>query len=148
MRRSSGSKIAMVLVAGVLALGALACSSDSSDNAATTTTPATRTCEAWTDVQTAFAEYSKVDIVNQGLDSVRTYIDELTTAVDEFVAAASDQVKPAADAFKESLDSLLNADTTATTAEGQLAPAQQVGQSWNALAAQVVNECPSPSSSS
>lgn len=129
-----------LLVAGA------ACASDDGAATATTLTVQERYCQSWSEVATAFDAFDQVDVLNQGLDSVRAYVDGLQTALEGLEVAATDNFQPKVEAMRTSLRDL--ADTLGSTT----APAAQtraaltaLDDSWNELVAALQTDCPSVS---
>ena len=133
-----------------VSLGALVgCSSDDDTTATTTTTVDTRKeyCDAWGGLIDAFEAYDEIDVVNGGLDSVRTYCDALDSAAQQLADAADAQLQPKVDAFTTALDDL---GTTLTSSslpvdrrEQVRAAADQVDTAWNDLVEAFKAGCPS-----
>lgn len=139
------SAAAVVLVS----LGALAGCSSSEETAATTTTANTRQqyCDAWAGLISAFEAYDEIDVVNGGLDSVRSYFDDLDSAAQQLAEASDAQLQPKVDAFTTALDNL---GTTLTSSslpvdrrEQVRAAADQVDTAWNDLVEAFKAGCPS-----
>ncbi len=144
MRARRVARGAAVLIVGALALGGAACSSDDGeDSASTTTTPAEATCDAWSATTEAFGSLGQIDIVNDGLNSVRTYVDDLQVAVQELDTAVSAQYKPLVGDLKASLENLQTGATSGTVVvEGLGAQLDEVETAWNALVSELQTACP------
>lgn len=145
----SRSRVIVSAVVVVVSLGALAgCSSDG-DTAATTTTADIRQqyCDAWAGLISAFEAYDEIDVVNGGLDSVRTYFDDLDTAAQQLEAAADAQLQPDVEAFTTALDELgttLTSSSLPVDRRDQVrAAANQVDTAWNDLVDAFDAGCPS-----
>jgi ABC-type glycerol-3-phosphate transport system substrate-binding protein len=139
----------LIAAAGLAALlGLAACSSSSSEVAATTTTqsPQAAYCQAWADLVTSFGRYQEIDVVNGGLDSVRTYFDQLEAAAAGLDAAADAQLKPSVDAFVESLEQLGTTITSGSLPvdrrEQVRAAAREVDTAWNEMVTTFTTRCP------
>ena len=106
LRRSRRLILAAIIVG--LAFAALAGCGGDDDSAATTTTVDVRAqyCDSWAELITAFEAYDEIDVVEGGLDSVRTFFDDLDAAAQALADAADDQLQPSVDAFTASLDDL------------------------------------------
>lgn len=146
----SGSRlIGSVAAVVLLSLGALAGCSNDGDTAATTTTVDTRQqyCDAWSGLISAFEAYDEIDVVNGGLDSVRTYFDGLDTAAQTLADSADAQLKPKVEAFTTALDNLgttLTSSSLPVDRRQQVrAAAAQVDMAWNDLVEAFKAGCPS-----
>ena len=126
-------------------LAAAACSSGSSNTAQAS--PSAQYCQAWADTVTAFASYREVDVVNGGLNSVRTYVSKLDAAVKTLRAAADEQLQSKVDGFTAALTNL--GETLTSTAlpvdrRAQVrAAADTVNARWNDVTAAASPACPS-----
>lgn len=144
-RRMIAGATAVVL----LSLGGLAgCSDDESTTAAPPTTDIRQDyCDAWQGLITAFEAYDEIDVVNGGLDSVRTYFDDLDAAARELADAADAQLAPEVDVFTSSLDALATTMTSTSLPvdrrEQVRAAANEVDAAWNDLVAAFEAGCPS-----
>jgi hypothetical protein len=131
-------------LAAVLLLGtvAAACSDDDSADAAY--------CDSLQEARTAFEQYSEVDIVQGGLDSVRQYIDGIEAALADVRAANDARIGEEADAFRAALDELVNTVTTGSLPvdrrEQVRAASAEVDRTWAELEAAAEIECPATTS--
>jgi hypothetical protein len=137
----------------LVSLGALAGCSNDDDTAATATTVDTgqQYCDAWAGLISAFEAYDEIDVVNGGLDSVRTYFDDLDTAAQQLAEAADAQLQPKVEAFTTALDNL---GTTLTSTslpvdrrEQVRVAAADVDTTWNELVDAFNTGCPSVTAS-
>jgi hypothetical protein len=129
---------------------ALGCSGGDDEDAAGSTTaqePSQEYCDAWSDLIAAFEAYEEIDIVNGGLDSVRTYFDDLEQAAAALQVAAGAQLGDEVDAFTVALDEL---GTTLTSTSLPVdrsdlvsAATDAVDVAWNDLVAAFSAGCPS-----
>jgi hypothetical protein len=138
------SSAAVVLVS----LGALAgCSNDDTAATATTVDTGQQYCDAWAGLISAFEAYDEIDVVNGGLDAVRTYFDDLDTAARQLAEASDAQLQPKVEEFTTALDNL---GTTLTSTslpvdrrEQVRAAAADVDTAWNELVDAFKADCPS-----
>jgi hypothetical protein len=138
------SSAAVVLVS----LGALAgCSNDDTAATATTVDTGQQYCDAWAGLISAFEAYDEIDVVNGGLDAVRTYFDDLDTAARQLAEASDAQLQPKVEEFTTALDNL---GTTLTSTslpvdrrEQVRAAAADVDRTWNDLVDAFKADCPS-----
>jgi hypothetical protein len=138
------SSAAVVLVS----LGALAgCSNDDTAATATTVDTGQQYCDAWAGLISAFEAYDEIDVVNGGLDAVRTYFDDLDTAARQLAEASDAQLQPKVEEFTTALDNL---GTTLTSTslpvdrrEQVRAAAADVDTAWNDLVDAFKADCPS-----
>ena len=142
------SAVAQAVVAAVVVLtlgvAGVACSSDGSETGTTTTTPPIEaTCEAWADATEAFQAFDQIDVVNQGLDSVRTYLDGLGTSVQALQDAATAQLKPSVDRMQSSLQGLQDALTASPVVAADVRSSlQDIDTAWNSLVTELRTSCP------
>jgi hypothetical protein len=136
------------LALAVALVGGAACSTSSTTAAATTvpTGPASQYCTAWSDLVTAFGAYDQIDVVNGGLDSVRTYIDDVEAAATSLASASDSLLQPKVEAFNTSLQDLV---TTLTSPDLPVNRTQQVRDAkaevdaaWNDLVTTITTTCP------
>ncbi|MCU0310911.1 MAG: hypothetical protein MUE36_08210 [Acidimicrobiales bacterium] len=143
VRLTAGAVVVVVASFGALA----ACSSDDDSTTATTVDAAQNYCDAWSSLISAFEAYDEIDIVNGGLDSVRSYFDELETAARQLAEAADAQLEPAVDAFTTSLDDLGTALTSSSLPVDRRdqvrAATEAVDSAWNDLVEAAKAGCPS-----
>jgi hypothetical protein len=138
------SSAAVVLVS----LGALAgCSNDDTAATATTVDTGQQYCDAWAGLISAFEAYDEIDVMNGGLDAVRTYFDDLDTAARQLAEASDAQLQPKVEEFTTALDNL---GTTLTSTslpvdrrEQVRAAAADVDTAWNELVDAFKADCPS-----
>jgi hypothetical protein len=133
----------------LVSVGSLTSCSSDDETAATTTTVDTRQqyCDAWAGLIDAFEAYGEIDVVDGGLDSVRTYFDDLDTAAQQLAEASNAQLQPRVEAFTAALDDL---GTTLTSSslpvdrrEQVRAAADDVDAAWNDLVDAFEAGCPS-----
>ncbi len=148
-RRVAGCLVCLTVMTGIAA----GCSDGDDETAATTTTADSGQayCDAWADLIAAFEAYDQIDVVNGGLDSVRTYFDDLDVAAQTLETAVSEQLGDEVDAFTTALDDL---GTTLTSPslpvdrrEQVRAAAAEVDTAWNDLVAAFKADCPSVTAS-
>jgi hypothetical protein len=103
-------------------------------------------CESLVEARDAFESYADIDIVQGGLDSIRTYVDRIEAALADVRSANSARVGEEADAFRAALDELV---VTLTTGELPVdrreevrAAADEVQRTWDELVAAGEIECP------
>lgn len=137
----------IVLVAVALAFTG-ACSGTSTTTAGTTTlSPEAKYCAAWSNLVTSFSAYNQIDVINGGLDSVRSYFDRLDAAAKELQSSADSQLKPSVDAFVTSLDTLGQTVTSGSLPVDRRAQVkaarQEVDSAWNTLITKAKASCPS-----
>jgi hypothetical protein len=136
-------------VAALLALGTIAGCSSETNTAATTTTasPSQQYCDAWSGLITSFQAYDQIDVVQGGIDSVRTYFDNLKTAAKKLADTSDAQLEPAVDSFNAALDNLgttLTSSSLPVDRRAQVrAAADQVDTAWNDLVDAFKAGCPS-----
>ncbi len=145
-RRSAVAVLALALT------GAAACSSGNGTSATATTSAASGYCAAWGDLVGAFAAYDTVDIVNGGLDSVRTYISDVEAAATSLATASDSLLAPKVEAFSTSMQDLV---TTLTSKDLPVDRTQQVrdakakvDSAWNDMVATFKTQCPDVKASS
>lgn len=137
-------RVAAAVVVLTLGVASVACSSDDSDTASTTTTPPVEaTCEAWAATTDAFQAFDQIDVVDNGLDSVRTYLDGLGTAVQTLQDAATAQLKPSVDRLQSSLQGLQDALTASPVVAADVRSSlQDIDSAWNSLVTELRTSCP------
>jgi hypothetical protein len=140
--------VAAVLLCVVLLTSATAgCSND--DESSSTTTADTRQvyCDAWADLINAFEAYDDIDIINGGIDSVRTYFEDLDAAATTLEGAATDQLGVETQAFTDAVDDLgttLVSSSLPVDRRAQVRDAAEaVDTAWNDLVAAFAAGCPS-----
>lgn len=127
--------------AALLALPLAACSSNGSDEAATTTSAQASYCAAWDEVVTAFSAFDELDLVGEGLGSVRTYLDDLGESLKTFADAADAKLAPQVEDLRSSITALGGAlGGDAGTDLGDAASGLRT--SWDALVAALREDCP------
>lgn len=147
MTRSTGLRRGLALGAmSVLAVISMSCSSSGSSQSSATTSVSAAYCAAWGDLTTAFGNYDKIDLLNGGIDSVRSYFNELEAAATSLKAESDTLLAPKVEAFSTSLQDLV---TTLTSTSLPVNRAQQVRDakaavdtSWNDLVTTVKTNCP------
>ena len=131
----------------MLSFTAVACSSGGNADVTTTTDVRQVYCDAWAGLITAFKAYDEIDIVNGGLDSVRSYFDDLDAANQTLDAAASDQLEGEIVAFTDALDNLGSTLTSPSLPVDRRTQVQEasvaVDTAWNDLVAALTADCPS-----
>jgi hypothetical protein len=134
MKRSAG-----FIASALLAAGAFAGCDDGDDADAAY-------CDSLVEMRQAFESYSEIDVVEGGLDSIRTYVDGIETALAEVRSANDARIGVEADAFRTALDELV---TTLTSGELPVdrreevrAAADDVKRTWDELVAAGEIECP------
>lgn len=144
------------LIVGVAAIamvssGVLASCSKDDDAATTTVDTRQEYCDSWAGLISAFEAWNEIDIVNGGLDSIRTYFDNVDSAAKQLAGAADAQLKPAVDAFTSTLDDL---GTTLTSSSLPVdrrdevrSAADDVDSAWNDLVEALKAGCPSVTAS-
>jgi hypothetical protein len=128
--------------AALLALPLAACSSNGSDEEATSTTSVQAAyCGAWDDVVDAFAAFDELDLVGEGLGSVRTYLDDLGESLQTFGDAADAKLGPQVEDLRSSITAL--GDALAGDADTDLGDAAaDLRTSWDALVTALREDCP------
>lgn len=103
-------------------------------------------CDSLVEMRQAFESYSEIDVVEGGLDSIRTYVDGIETALADVRSANDARIGDEADAFRTALDELV---TTLTSGELPVdrreevrAAADEVERTWDELVAAGEIECP------
>jgi hypothetical protein len=103
-------------------------------------------CDSLAEVRDAFESYSDIDIVQGGLDSIRTYVDRIEAALEEVRSANSARISEEAEAFRAALDelvvSLTSGDLPVDRREEVRAAADEVQRTWEELVAAGEIECP------
>jgi hypothetical protein len=144
IRRRSTRSAALAALALPLALLLLApACSDDDEGSSDTTTAEDRTCEAWSGVVTSFEAYEEIDVVDEGLDSVRSYLSDLESALGEFGDAASDQLRPEVEALTSAVGDLEDAVTGDASASAVGEAVDEIDAAWNDLVDTLSTECPS-----
>jgi hypothetical protein len=135
LKRSTG------LIASALLVAAVASGCGDDDGAADVAY-----CDSLVELRDAFESYSEIDVVEGGLDSIRTYVDGIETALSDVRSANDARIGEEADAFRTALDELV---TTLTSTELPVdrreevrAAADEVERTWDELAAAGEVECP------
>jgi hypothetical protein len=134
MKRSAGLIASALLVAAAVA----GCDDGGDADAAY--------CDSLVELRQAFESYSEIDVVEGGLDSIRTYVDGIETALADVRSANDARIGEEADAFRTALDELV---TTLTSGELPVdrreevrAAADEVERTWDELVAAGEIECP------
>ena len=136
LRRAAVALGAALLLAGPLA----ACSSSGSDaESSPTSSVQAAYCGAWDDVVEAFAGFDDLDLVNDGLGSVRSYLDDLGESLQTFADAADAKLRPQVDDLEAAIQGL--ADAVAGDADLGDA-ATELRSSWDALVKALREDCP------
>lgn len=136
LRRSTAAATA------VLVLLLAGCSSNGSDAEATsTTTVQAAYCGAWDDVVASFTEFDELDLVGEGLASVRTYLDDLGESLQTFSDAADAKLGPQVEDLRSSITAL--GDAIGGDADTDLGDAAaDLRTSWDALVTALREDCP------
>lgn len=136
LRRSAAAATA------VLVLLLAGCSSNGSDAEATsTTTVQAAYCGAWDDVVASFTEFDELDLVGEGLASVRTYLDDLGESLQTFGDAADAKLGPQVEDLRSSITAL--GDAIGGDADTDLGDAAaDLRTSWDALVTALREDCP------
>ncbi len=134
------SRRAAVLVAVLLVVPLAACASSGSESFNPDTTQVQAAyCGAWDDVVDAFAAFDDLDLVNDGLSSVRTFLDDLGTSLEAFADAADAKLRPQVDDLKAAIDGL----GEAIAGDADLGDAAtELRTAWDALVAALQEDCP------
>ncbi len=145
MRTSLSPRAAVSLALPLLLLFLIAagCSSDDAKSGTATTTAEQRTCDAWSGVVSAFDSFQSVDIINEGLDSARSYVTGLETSVQELSDAASAQLQPEVDALKTAITDLEDTLKAGTSASQIGSALDRVNTAWNQLVTSLKTDCSS-----
>ncbi|HSM66672.1 MAG TPA: hypothetical protein VK860_10240 [Ilumatobacteraceae bacterium] len=135
----SMKRSAVLIAAALLVAPAAGCGDDESAADAAY-------CDSLIEVRDAFESYSEIDVVEGGLDSIRTYVDRIETALADMRSASDARIGEEADAFRTALDELV---TTLTSGELPVdrreevrAAADEVERTWNELVAAGEIDCP------
>ena len=103
-------------------------------------------CDSLIELRTAFEGYSEIDVVQGGLDSIRSYVDDIDGALTEVRSANDARIGEEADEFRAALDELV-----VTLTSGELpvdrrdevrAAADEVERTWDELVAAAEIDCP------
>jgi hypothetical protein len=134
MKRSAG------LIATALLVAAAAAGCDDGDDADAAY------CDSLVEMRQAFESYSEIDVVEGGLDSIRTYVDGIETALADVRSANDARIGEEADAFRTALDELVttltSGDLPVDRREEVRAAADDVERTWDELVAAGEIECP------
>ena len=129
-----------------LLVGASACSSSGGSTATATTSVTSGYCAAWGDLVGAFGAYDQVDIVNGGLDSVRSYIDQVESAATSLASASDSMLTPKVEAFNTSMQDLVTTltskDLPVDRTQQVRAAKAQVDSAWNEMVSAFTTQCP------
>ena len=127
----------------------MGCSSEEGSPSASSEAARAAYCSAWSDLVTAFGSFSDIDIINQGVDSVRNYVAEVESSAMALDEAATAQLGPVIEAFSASVETL---GTTLTSPDLPFdrrdevrASAAEVDTAWNNLVDAFAADCPSVS---
>jgi hypothetical protein len=103
-------------------------------------------CDSLIELRNSFESYAEIDVVEGGLDSIRTYLDGIETSLAEVRSANDARIGEEADAFRAALDELVvtltSTDLPVDRRDEVRAAADEVEQTWNELAAAAEIECP------
>ncbi len=145
-RTHTARRLLLLGAAALLPLGAVACSSDSDSGSPGTTTASQAYCSAWSDLVTAFGQYDQIDIINGGMDSVRSYFDQLESAAQDLQSSSDSLIGPKVEAFTTSLEDLGTTLTSPSLPVDRTAQVRQakgaVDDAWNELVGTVKTSCP------
>ena len=136
----------VLLAAGsavLLVLPLAACTSEGSDEGAASTSAAVQAayCGAWDDVVESFAAFDELDLVGEGLSSVRTYLDDLGESLQTFGDAADAKLRPQVEDLRSSITAL--GDALGGDADTDLGDAAaDLRTSWDALVGALREDCP------
>jgi hypothetical protein len=135
----SMKRSAVLIAAALLVAPAAGCGDDESAADAAY-------CDSLIEVRDAFESYSEIDVIEGGLDSIRTYVDRIEAALADMRSASDARIGEEADAFRTALDELV---TTLTSGELPVdrreevrAAADEVERTWNELVAAGEIDCP------
>lgn len=138
-----------VSVALALGLGAVGCSSGDESSSASSVVARAAYCSAWSDLVTAFGSFTEIDIINEGVDSVRSFVADVETSANALDEAATAQLGPVIEDFATSLETLgttlTSPDLPFDRREEVRAAAAQVDADWNTLVDAFAADCPSVS---
>ena len=134
--------LAAVGASALLAVSLGACSSGGSDDAASSTTSVQAAyCSAWDAVVEDFASFDELDLVGEGLESVRIYLDDLGESLQTFSDAADAKLRPQVDDLRSSITALGDALTGDPDVDLGDA-ATDLRTSWDALVTELREDCP------
>jgi hypothetical protein len=135
----SMKRSAVLLAAALLVVPAAACGDDESAADAAY-------CDSLLEVRDAFESYSEIDVIEGGLDSIRTYVDGIEAALADMRSASDARIGEEADAFRTALDELVTTLTSGELPVGRReevrAAADEVERTWNELVAAGEIDCP------
>jgi hypothetical protein len=125
----------------LLAFGALTSCGDDDEEAATEAAY----CGAWADVRAAFEGFREIDVVEGGLESVRTQVTAIETSLDTLRTSSEELLAREAEAFRASLDELVTTltspDLPVDRREEVRAASDEVDGAWNDLLAKADADC-------
>ncbi|HSL74366.1 MAG TPA: hypothetical protein VK853_07860 [Ilumatobacteraceae bacterium] len=138
--RSTKRSASLIAAALLVATAAAGCGGD--DDAAADAAY----CDSLLQVRDAFESYAEIDVIEGGLDSIRTYVDGIESALADVRSANDARIGEEADAFRTALDELVITLTTGELPvdrrEEVRAAADEVERAWNDLVAAGEIECP------
>lgn len=146
MRSSSPFwRVAAVATVAVVSVTGVACSSSDSSSSATTSASQAY-CNDWATLVNAFNGFNQIDIINGGLDSVRTYVDSIQTAADSLKSSSDSLITPKAEALVTSMKELATTLTDPSLPVDRSAQVRaastRVDDAWNSLVDTAKTTCP------
>jgi hypothetical protein len=140
--------LAAVGASALLVFSMASCSSGGSDEESTSTTSVQAAyCGAWDAVVESFAAFDELDLVGEGLGSVRTYLDDLGESLQTFGDAADAKLAPQVEELRTSITALGDALTGDPDTDLGDAAAD-LRTSWDALVTELREDCPASSGGS
>jgi hypothetical protein len=152
MRLQRPYRSVATVLAGVALLGVLAaCSNSATPSGASSATPTTSAapgCADVTELKTSLEDLTKVNPLQDGVESLNTAIDNVKSSLDAAVASASATLQPEVDDVKSAFATLetavtgLTADNLVQKAPDVTAALLQVTTATSALGSSVAQNCP------
>jgi hypothetical protein len=141
MVHRNARRLLLVGPCAALALGAVAACGDDDEGAATEAAY----CDAWSDLRDAFQGFEEIDVVEGGLESVRSQLTAVENALDALRTSSQELLAPEAEAFRTSLDDLVttltSTDLPVDRREEVRAASDTVDAAWNDLLAKADADC-------
>ena len=141
--------VATITVVLALAGAAVGCSSGEESPSASSEAARAAYCSAWSDLVTTFGAFTDIDIINEGVDSVRNYVADVESSATALDEAATAQLGPVIEAFSASVETLgttlTSPDLPFDRREEVRAAATEVDTAWNNLVDAFAADCPSVS---